>query len=62
MRKTCALYREEKKKEKGFEWTHEYCDGLEVRLCNLQDCPFYKSKEEWRAVVVRKQTQYVRAE
>lgn len=62
MREDCALYRVEKHNDDGIMWLTERCDGLEVPMCKEGKCPFYKSKEKWRAIVVRKMTQYVRWE
>lgn len=62
MAENCALYRCEKHEEDGIKWKDEYCDGLEELICKKRKCPFFKSKEEWRAIVVKKQTQYVRVE
>lgn len=63
MSKNCALYRCEKHEEDGIKWKDEYCDGLDTPICKKKTfCPFYKSSKEWRAIVVKKQTQYVRVE
>lgn len=63
MAENCALYRCEKHEEDGIRWKDEYCDGLETAICETKIfCPFYKSNEEWHAIVVKKQTQYVRVE
>ena len=63
MADNCALYRCEKHEEDGIKWKDEYCDGLDEPICKCKViCPFYKSKNKWRAVTVRKQTQYVRIE
>ena len=58
----CALYRKEKVGDRDYYTYREYCDGLEEMICKTKDCPFYKSSEEWRPIVVKKQTQYVRTE
>lgn len=58
----CALYRTEKIGDKEYYSIREYCDGLDELICKNKECRFYKSSEEWRAVTVRKQTQYVRVE
>lgn len=61
MRMDCALQRSEKEGDKDYCTIREYCDGLEYPFCKFGiKCPFFKSTEEWRPVVVRKQTQYVR--
>lgn len=63
MRDDCALYRCEKHNDDGYVWTKEYCDGLEEPYCKEgKSCPFYKWRGTWRAIVIRKQTQYVRIE
>lgn len=63
MRDDCALYRCEKHNDDGIRWVEEYCDGLEDSFCKHgKSCPFYKWKGMWRAIVIRKQTQYVRIE
>lgn len=63
MREDCALYRAERKGDKDYYYIREYCDGLEYTYCARgKSCPFYKWKEKWRPIVVRKQTQYVRRE
>ena len=62
MKTDCALYRAEKHNDDGIMWLNEYCDGLEEAVCKTKACPFYKSKEIWRAIVIHKQTQYVRFE
>ena len=63
MRQDCALYRCEKHREDGLTWIIEYCDGLDDPFCRAgKSCPFYKWRGKWKAVVVRKMTQYVRAE
>ena len=62
MAENCALYRCEKHEEDGFKWKDEYCDGLDDPICKSGECPFYKSIEKWRPIIVRKQTQYVRVE
>ena len=58
----CALYRTERFGDNEYYTTREYCDGLEELICKKRKCPFFKSNEEWRAIVVKKQTQYVRVE
>lgn len=61
-RMDCALYREEKRGGE-YSYLYQYCDGLEDAFCrNGRSCPFYKWREKWRPIVVRKQTQYVRIE
>lgn len=62
--KSCALYRSERVGDSEYYSIKEYCDGLETPFyCNAGiKCPFYKSAEEWRPIIVRKQTQYVRIE
>lgn len=63
MREDCALYRAEKVGDKDYYYIREYCDGLEYIYCKRgKSCPFYKWKEKWMPIVVRKQTQYVRRE
>ena len=63
MRKDCALYRSERIGDNEYYSIREYCDGLDDPICKCKViCPFYKSKNKWRAVTVRKQTQYVRIE
>ena len=63
MRSDCALYRAERKGDKEYYYIREYCDGLVEPFCDSgRSCPFYKWKEKWRPIVVRKQTQYVRIE
>lgn len=63
MAENCALYRCEKHEEDGIKWKDEYCDGLETAICKTKIfCPFYKSKNNWRAIKFRKLTQYVRVE
>ena len=63
MRSDCALYRSEKVGDREYYSIREYCDGLEDAYCGRgKSCPFYKWKEKWRPIVVRKQTQYVRIE
>ena len=63
MRSDCALYRAEKVGDREYYTIREYCDGLEDAYCGRgKSCPFYKWKEKWRPIVVRKQTQYVRIE
>ena len=62
MRKDCALYRSERIGDNEYYSIREYCDGLEELICKKRKCPFFKSNEEWRAIVVKKQTQYVRVE
>ena len=62
-RTDCALYRAEKVGDREYYSIREYCDGLEDAYCGRgKSCPFYKWKEKWRPIVVRKQTQYVRTE
>lgn len=61
MRMNCALYRAERKGDRDYFTLTEYCDGLEYPYCKYgEKCPFFKSYEEWKPVVVKKQTQYVR--
>ena len=61
MRMNCALYRAERKGDRDYFTLTEYCDGLEYPFCKYgEKCPFFKSYEEWKPVVVKKQTQYVR--
>lgn len=61
MRIDCALQRSEKEGDKDYFTIRQYCDGLEYPYCKYDEpCPFFKSVDEWRAIVVRKQTQYVR--
>ena len=62
MRDDCALYRSEKVGDDDYYYIREYCDGLEETLCDFRVCPFFKSSEKWKAIVVRKQTRYVRRE
>lgn len=62
MKTDCALYRAEKVGGEYY-YIREYCDGLEDAFCERgHKCPFYKSRDKWMAVVVRKQTQYIRRE
>jgi len=61
MKKNCALYRAEKQGDRDYFILREYCDGLEYPFCKYgEKCPFYKPEEEWKAVVVNKQTQYIK--
>ena len=63
MKTECALYRVEKHDDGGIMWLYEYCDGLEEAYCKRnRKCPFYKSREKWKPVIVRKMTQYVRVD
>lgn len=62
MRKDCALYRSERIGDNEYFSIREYCDGLDDPLCKSGHCPFYKSIEKWRPIIVRKQTQYARVE
>lgn len=56
----CVLYRKEKIGDNEYYTTREYCDGLEIIDC--ENCRFYKSSSEWKAVIVKKQTQYISIE
>lgn len=63
MRTECALYRVEKHNDDGIMWLKEYCDGLFDPYCKKnRPCPFYKSRQKYKAIVVRKLTQYVRVD
>lgn len=63
MRMDCALHRAERKGDRDYFTLRQYCDGLTEPYCaEGKPCPFYKSIDEWKPVVVNKQTQYIRHE
>jgi hypothetical protein len=55
----CILYRNERIGDKDYFYLREYCDGLIIDRCP-EKCPFFKSRDEWKAIVVSKMTQYVK--